>query len=79
MDPSIAALISAMAQAAEQNRLDAAQARRDHESTLAQMVQGQNSFMERLGVTMAQQVGPPRPGALRTVWWILTELGSPRL
>ena len=57
MDPSVAALISALAQSADQARRDQEQARRDHEAAMAQMVQGQGAFLERLGVTMAQQMG----------------------
>ena len=48
MDPSIGALISAMAEASQQSR-------RDHELAMAQLLQGQNAFMERLGQTLTQQ------------------------
>ena len=48
IDPSVAALISAMAQASDQ-------ARRDHELAMAQMSQSQNAFMERLGTSLAAQ------------------------
>ena len=50
MDPQIAALITAMATANEQSQ-------RNHELALNQLMQNQNQFMERLGVTMAQRVG----------------------
>ena len=57
MDPSVGALISALAQAAEQSRANQEQARRDHEQAMAMLVQGQSQFLERLGVTMASQMG----------------------
>ena len=56
MDPSIGALISAMAEANQQ-------ARRDHELAMAQLLQGQNSFMERLGQTLTARAENQRSAA----------------
>ena len=54
MDPAVQALLVAMQEAN-------AQARRDHEAAMTQLLQGQNQFMERLGSTLTDRMARGHP------------------